>query len=94
MKVITGNILATGRPAYRTAAGDWSERIEDAETFDNEEDAEAVLADVRDNEKRATGSYLINVEAPGQPAAREAMRENIRAHGPTVHPAFGRQGEG
>jgi Protein of unknown function (DUF2849) len=94
MKVVTGNILATGRPAYRKADGEWSQHIEDAETFDTDEDAEAALAAARENETRATGTYLINVEAPGAPAQREAMRENIRAHGPTVHPAFGRQGEG
>ena len=36
-------------------------------------------------QKIRVGAYLINIDAPGKPAHREAMRENIRARGPTIH---------
>jgi hypothetical protein len=84
MKAVTGNRLANGRPVYRTADGEWTDQIEAAELFDNDEDAQAALDAARGEETRVVGTYLITIEAPGQPAKREAMRENIRAHGPTI----------
>jgi hypothetical protein len=84
MKAVTGNLLAVGRPVYRTAEGEWTQSIESAELFDSDEDAQAALDAARGEETRVVGTYLINIEAPGKPAAREAMRENIRAHGPTI----------
>jgi hypothetical protein len=90
MKAVTGNLLTIGRPAYRTATGEWTQEIGDAELFDNDEDAQAALDAARGEETRVAGAYLITMDAPGKPAAREAMRENIRAHGPTITEDHGR----
>ncbi len=90
MKAVTGNLLAIGRPVYRTANGDWSQQMESAELFDNDDDAQAALDAARGEETRVVGTYLITIEAPGKPAAREAMRENIRARGPTITEDHGR----
>ena len=91
MKAVTGNKLETGHPVYRKADGGWSEKIEDAELFDDDEAAEDALLLARAQETVVVSAYLINVEAAGTPAAREAVRENIRAHGPTVRNDLGRQ---
>jgi sulfite reductase (NADPH) hemoprotein beta-component len=92
MKAVTGNRLGDGHPVYRTANGDWTAHIEDAQTFDDQEAAEEALNAAREQETIVVGTYLITVDAPGKPSPREAMRENIRAHGPTVRADLGRQG--
>lgn len=84
MKAVTGNRLGDGHPVYRTASGEWTVRIEDAQTFDNQDDADDALADAKGQEMVVVGTYLITIEAPGKVTHREAMRENIRARGPTV----------
>ncbi len=84
MKAVTGNRLDDGHPVYRTASGDWSVRIEDAHAFPNQEDADEALADAKKQETVVVGAYLITIEAPGKVTHREAMRENIRARGPTI----------
>ncbi len=91
MKAVTGNLLAIGRPVYRTAEGEWVQDIQAAALFDNDEDAQAALDAARGEETQVVGTYLITIEAPGKPAAREAMRENIRAKGPTIHEDRGHQ---
>lgn len=92
MKAVTGNRLGDGHPVYRTASGEWTALIEDAQTFEDQEEAEDALLVARAQETIVVGTYLITVDAPGAPAKREAMRENIRAHGPTVRADLGRQG--
>jgi Protein of unknown function (DUF2849) len=84
MKAVTGNRLGDGRPVYRTASGDWSVRIEEAQLFDEQALADEALRIAKAQETVVVGTYLITVEAPGAPTKREAMRENIRARGPTV----------
>lgn len=92
MKAVTGNRLGDGHPVYRTASGDWSVRIEDAQTFASQEDADEALAAAKKLETVVVGTYLITIEAPGKVTHREAMRENIRARGPTVVADHRRQG--
>lgn len=92
MKAVTGNRLADGRPVYRTAGGEWAPQIEAAQLFDDQGAAEAALLAAREQETVVVGTYLITIDAPGAPAHREAVRENIRAHGPTVRGDLGRQG--
>ena len=92
MKAVTGNRLANGRPVYRTEDGDWTDQIERAELLADDEAAQAALDAARGEETSVVGTYLINIDAPGAPAKREAMRENIRAHGPTIAEDRGKQG--
>jgi hypothetical protein len=89
MKVITGNRLADGVPVYRTEAGEWTESIRDAAVFEDDAATE-VLADATAEETKVVGPYIMNIDAPGEPTRREAMRENIRKLGPSVHPEMAR----
>ncbi|HVY02347.1 MAG TPA: DUF2849 domain-containing protein [Caulobacterales bacterium] len=90
MKVVTGNRLADGRPVYRTEDGGWTEAIRDAAIFDDEAATDA-LADATQEETSVVGPYIMTIDAPGAPAAREAVRENIRKLGPSVHPELARK---
>jgi hypothetical protein len=92
MKAVTANRLSDGHPVYRTAGGAWTDVIEEAETFEDQAAAEDALNAARAQETVVVSAYLITVDAPGKPNAREAVRENIRAHGPTVRSDLGRQG--
>jgi hypothetical protein len=92
MKAVTGNRLTDGHPVYRTAGGAWTDVLEEAGTFDDQAEAEEALNAARAQETVVVSAYLITVDAPGIPNHREAVRENIRAHGPTVRSDLGRQG--
>jgi hypothetical protein len=90
MKIVTGNRLTDGAPVYRTEAGAWTETILDAAIF-ADEIANDVLADATLEETSIVGPYLMTIEAPGAPARREAVRENIRKLGPSIHPELARR---
>ncbi|MGE3302961.1 MAG: DUF2849 domain-containing protein [Hyphomonadaceae bacterium] len=93
MKAITANRLIDGRPVYRDADGGWTEDILGAFLMEDGEEAESALAEARGEETVVVGAYLISVTAPGAPAQREKLREDIRALGPTV-PAGSQAEEG
>ena len=90
MKVITGNRLADGVPVYRTKAGEWTETIRDAAIFADDAATEA-LGDATAEETKVVGPYIMNIDEIGVPTHREAMRENIRKLGPSVHPEMARK---
>ncbi len=90
MKVITGNRLADGAPVYRTESGGWTEAIRDAAIYDDAA-ATDVLADATLEETSVVGPYIMTIDSPGEPTHREAMRENIRKLGPSVHPEMARK---
>jgi hypothetical protein len=90
MKVITGNRLTDGVPVYRTEAGEWTEAITDAAVF-SDDAATEVLADATLEETKVVGPYIMNIDEPGVPTHREAMRENIRKLGPSIHPEMARK---
>lgn len=92
MKALTGCDLPTGEVIYRTADGGWSLNIADALLMDDAF-AETALADAKKQETVVVGPYLIVMDGPGVPTHREAMRENIRARGPTVRLDLGKQAE-
>jgi hypothetical protein len=82
VKTITANRLRDGRVVYLTAAGEWSERLEDAWRLDPEP-AEHALAEARRRTAEIAAAYLIDVDQ-AEPIGREALRESIRRKGPTV----------
>jgi len=90
MKVVTANRVTDGVPVYRTEAGEWTETLVDAAIFADEV-ANDVLADATLEETKVVGPYLMTIDAPGAPTHREAMRENIRKFGPSVHPEMARK---
>lgn len=92
-KVVTAWDAASGFTTYRTASGDWSENIADAEVVTHDAAVEALAVAAKD-QKRANDPYLMEVSAEGKIVGRETLRESIRANGPTCHPQYGRQTEG
>jgi hypothetical protein len=93
VKLITGHDLRTGLVLYRTQSGSWSETIADAAIFEDDA-SEAALAEAKSEPTRVTNVYLVEADGPGRPSHRVAMRENIRARGPTVRLDLGKQAEG
>jgi hypothetical protein len=93
MKALTASDLRIGDVVYWTAANAWSRNIADALLMDDDA-AAAALANAKKNETLIVNAYLIVMEAPSKVAAREAVREDIRAIGPTTHPEHGKQAGG
>lgn len=92
MKALTASDLRIGDVVYWTAQGTWSRDINDAQLMDDEF-AAAALAEAKKHETEVVNAYLIVMKAPAEVAAREAVRENIRAAGPTTHLHHGKQAE-
>jgi hypothetical protein len=90
VKIVTGHDLLTGEVVYLTAEGAWRPRLAEAAGLD---DAAAEIARASVDPTRITNVYLIAADAPGAPAARERLRETIRAQGPTVRRDLGKQAE-
>jgi hypothetical protein len=93
MKIVTAHDLQTGEVVYWTPAGGWTKRIEEAAPI-SDELADDALAIARSQPTIVTNAYLVGIEAPGRPAAREFLRETIRAQGPSVRRDLGKQAEG
>lgn len=82
MKAITANRLTDGRVIYRTAEGQWSGDIAEAERLD-EATAEVRLAEAEAEFSIAVGPYLIDLEED-RPGGQKWRRETIRLTGPTA----------
>ena len=91
-QVLTANRLTDGLVVYLADAGGWSERIDEARTAADAEEAQRLLAEgERSVEARiVVGPYLIDVDADNQPGkvAPLRFREAIRSQGPTVPSDF------
>lgn len=83
MKIITANSLLTGAPLYWAGAGRWSADPAEALAI-APADANTALAEAAALSGIAVNAYLVAIEQHGAPVKREALRETIRAHGPTV----------
>lgn len=92
MKILTAHELKTGEVIYWSNDGAWSASIADAALMENGT-ADAALRRAEAAETIVVHSYLVPMDGPGSPVARERVREIIRAQGPTVHPHFGKQAE-
>ncbi|MGE0408361.1 MAG: DUF2849 domain-containing protein [Amphiplicatus sp.] len=91
MKAVTGNRLSDGRVVYLAPDDSWTERLAGAELFSDEE-ADAVLAAAKARIREVASAYLIDADEKGA-AGQKALRETIRAEGPTVRPDLGNQAE-
>lgn len=91
-KVVTANRLGDGAVVYLTANNLWTEHLAEADGVEGET-ALARLALAEAAEGAVAGPYLMDVEIGASgivPAGRAALRERIRAEGPTIHPQFAR----
>lgn len=90
MKVLTANRLADGRVVYFGTDDRWTEKLSQAARFSGPVDAAAAEAAAKMRVSEIAAAYLIEVEGDA-PSGREALREGIRAVGPTVRPDLSRK---
>ncbi len=92
MKVITANALTDGRVIYLGANNQWVEKLSMAKALSNE-DADDALLLAKKRTLEVADIYLIEVGDDLQTSGREALRESIRAAGPTIRVDLGKQAE-
>ena len=90
MKIVTANRLADGAVVYLAGNDCWTEHLAAAEMVADDA-ADVLLERASRRTHEIAGAYLVVVDSNGAPAGREALREAIRAAGPTVRPDLNRQ---
>jgi hypothetical protein len=85
--VITANRLSDGVVVFLGPHARWVEHLRDAAVLASDE-SEAALAQAQQDEARqvVVGPYVVEVVRSGTTVAPKALREAIRAAGPTVRP--------
>ena len=83
---LTANDLLTGDVIWADGAGGWTRAFARAAIFPGVDAAAAALAEAEALSGQVVGPYLVEVE-PGSPPRPKALREAIRAQGPTTFPA-------
>ena len=92
-QALTANRLSDGVVVF-WSKDHWAERFPDAELFQDQDGAEAALADAKGLPNELVDPYLIDIRFDdGQPVP-VSYRERVRALGPTIHPEMGKQAEG
>ncbi len=88
--VITANRLHDGAVVHRTASGDWTSELGEAEVLWSAEDAQKALKAAQADGVEAVGPYVAPIDASEDSARPGNIRELIRTSGPTfVLPADG-----
>jgi sulfite reductase (NADPH) hemoprotein beta-component len=87
MQIVTGNRLRDGAVIYFAGAGEWTPAIDKALAAEDDR-ANALLAEAQVGTPPlpAIGSVLIEVRREGDHLRPVALRERIRATGPTTGP--------
>ena len=85
-KIVTANRLGDGQVVFLTGTAAWSARLADAAVADDDAFAAELLAAGEQAERdcAVVGPYLIEVTGRGDTLRAVAIRESIRANGPTV----------
>ena len=81
--MIIANRLVDGLVVFQAAAGEWTETIADGQAFATESGAEAALATAL-ADPVVIDPCLIEIENNDSTHEPVAIRESIRAHGPTI----------
>jgi hypothetical protein len=94
-EVITANRLTDGVVVFR-AGGGWVEDFAEAAVYEDDEAAKAALARAREDEagNLVVDAYPVVVEMRAGHYAPKALREAIRAAGPTIRLDLGKQAQG
>jgi hypothetical protein len=89
-QLITANRLRDGEVVYLGPGERWTERMADGLRLAGKAEADTalLLAQRFVAERQVVNPYLMDMTAPGKP---RAMREVIRAAGPTVRTDLGKQ---
>lgn len=91
MKMLTANALISGDVVYWTPSGAWVGAIEEAGLIADEAADEMLRAAEANID--LVSPYLVSMDGPAHPVAREKLRELIRAQGPTTRLDLGKQAE-
>ena len=91
-KVLTAWDTKTGRTVYRTAAGQWSASLTDAEILVGDA-SDPAMEQAKTEEHLVFDPYFMEVSDDLRPAGRETLRETIRFHGPSHRNDVGRQAQ-
>ena len=85
-QIVTANRLGDGQVVFLTADGNWSTAIGDSVVAEDDAFAEELLALGQRAERdcEVIGPYLIDVRRKGGVIEAVAIREAIRASGPTI----------
>ena len=81
--MISGQLLGTGAPAYRTAAGVWSTNLQDALAVATDEERDALQAQAEQQQHIVCDPYSFDVRIERDAIEPLSARERIRAFGPT-----------
>jgi hypothetical protein len=93
--VITANRLADGAVVFQTETG-WDEDFSLAALYGTPEEAKTALTRAKDDEARnfVVEPYAVVVEMRSGHLTPKALREFIRATGPTTRTDLGKQAQG
>jgi hypothetical protein len=81
--VITANRLHDGAVVHRTASGQWTPQLDEAQVLWSAEDARNALKAAQADGLEAVGPYVAPIEASEDAARPGNIRELIRTSGPT-----------
>jgi sulfite reductase (NADPH) hemoprotein beta-component len=96
LQVVTANKIGDGTVVYLTRDGGWSEWITDGRVSRSDEERDELMAVARASAEKpdVVEPYVIDVVEDAGVIRPVRYREEIRAQGPTIHPAFGKQAAG
>ena len=90
---LTANDLREGRVVFWDD-GRWVVRFAEAELFADADAADLALVQAKGQPTVVVDPYLIDLTWEDSVAVPTSYRERVRALGPTIHPAMGKQSEG
>lgn len=95
-EIVTANRLIDGIVVFQDAAGGWSEDFARAAILKDAKSTKAALGVAKSDEARdlIVEPYAVAVEFRNGHFVPKALRELIRASGPTIHPEMGKQAQG
>ena len=95
LQMVTANRIGDGTVVYLTRVGGLSERITDGDVSRSDEERDSLMAIARATAEipAVVEPYVIDVVEEAGVTRPVRYREAIRAQGPTIHPAFGKQAE-
>ncbi len=93
LQVVTANRIGDGTVVYLTRDGGWSEWINDGRVSRSDEERDELMVVARASAEipDVVDPYVIDVVEEAGVIRPVRYREAIRARGPTIHPAFGKQ---
>lgn len=95
VQIATANRLTDGIVVFLGYDGEWTRHIDDARIAEREDDVAELLTEAEASTS-VVGAYLIDADIRSPEGQRriicpQSYREQIRAFGPSIHPAFAKK---